>query len=57
MMFFFRKKHKKHKNKSNSNFSCNKIKEKKRFGLTSSEMDDLLLQMMIKPKIPIEHIN
>ena len=50
MMFFYKKKkHKKHKNKGSG---C--IKEKKRFGLTNSEMDNLLLQMICKPKIPIE---
>jgi hypothetical protein len=57
MMFFYKKRHKKHKNKGKC---CNKsgcMKEKKRFGLTSVEMDNLVLQMICKPKIPIESVN
>lgn len=57
MMFFYKKRHKKHKNKGKC---CNKsgcMKEKKRFGLTSVEMDNLVLQMICKSRIPIESVN
>lgn len=57
MMFFKRKKHSKHKNKGKSYNTSGCFKEKKRFGLTSSEMEGLISQMIEKPKIPIEFIN
>ncbi len=57
MMFFYKKhRHKKHKNKGSS-ISSGKIKEKKRFGLTKDEMNELMSQMILKPKIPIKDIN
>jgi hypothetical protein len=60
MMFFFKKKkHKKHKNSGGKCFNTSNCLKggKKRFGLTQLEMDDLLLQMIVKPKIPIESVN
>jgi hypothetical protein len=58
MMFFYKKhKHKKHKNKGKCYNMSGGAKEKKRFGLTSTEMDELMLQMICKPKIPIESVN
>lgn len=58
MMFFKRKKHSKHKkNKGKSYNTSGCFKEKKRFGLTTSEMEGLISQMIGKPKIPIEFIN
>jgi hypothetical protein len=56
MMFFYKKKHKKHKNKGKCTNKSGCIKEKKRFGLTPAEMDGLVLQMVCKSKIPIEKI-
>lgn len=55
-MFFYKKKHKKHKNKGKCTNKSGCIKEKKRFGLTPAEMDGLVLQMVCKSKIPIENI-
>ena len=57
MMFFYKKRHKKHKNKGKCHNTSGCIKEKKRFGLTSAEMDELVLQMICKPRIPIESVN
>jgi len=58
MMFFYKKhRHKKHKNKGKCYNTSGCTKEKKRFGLTSAEMDGLVLQMICKPKIPIESVN
>ena len=57
MMFFYKKRHKKHKNKGKCYNVSGSIKEKKRFGLTTAEMDCLILQMICKPKIPIESVN
>lgn len=57
MMFFFKKHKHKHKKNKGGSFSCGKVKEKKRFGLTNLEMDELLIQMRDKPKIPIAFIN
>ena len=57
-MFFYKKhKHKHKRNKGGCSSSCGKVKEKKRFGLTNLEMDELLIQMRDKPKIPIAFIN
>lgn len=57
-MFFYKKhKHKHNKRNKGSSFSSGKVKEKKRFGLTNLEMDELLIQMRDKPKIPIAFIN
>ena len=57
MFFYKKKKHKKHKNSGKCYNTSNCLKNgKKRFGLTQLEMDDLLLQMMVKPKIPIESV-
>lgn len=56
MFFYKKKKHKKHKNKGKCYNTSGCIKDKKRFGLSSSEMDSLVLQMICKPKIPIESI-
>jgi hypothetical protein len=55
-MMFFKKKHKHKKNKGKCYNTSGCMKTKKRFGLTSAEMDGLLLQMICKPKIPIEFI-
>jgi len=57
MMFFYKKHKHKHKKNKGGSFSCGKVKEKKRFGLTNLEMDELLIQMRDKPKIPIAFIN
>jgi hypothetical protein len=59
MMFFFKKKKHKHKKNGGKCFNASNCLKggKKRFGLTQPEMDDLLLQMMVKPKIPIESVN
>lgn len=57
MFFSKKKKHKKHKNKGNCYNTSGSMKEKKRFGLTNAEMDGLILQMICKPKIPIESVN
>ena len=58
---FFYKKHrhskKKNKNKEKCYNTSGCLKEKKRFGLTASEMTDLVCSMIDKPKIPIEFIN
>ena len=55
-MFFYKKKHRK-RNKSKSKVfdisQCVKKKERKRFGLTQNEMDDLILNLMIKERTPI----
>ena len=54
MMFFYKKhRHKKHKNKGKCVDMSGCMKTKKRFGLTANEMDELILQMALKPKIPI----
>jgi hypothetical protein len=55
-MFFYKKRHKKHKNRGKCNNKSNCIKEKKRFGLTPAEMDGLISQMIFKPRITIENI-
>jgi len=54
-MFFYKKhRHKKHKNNKGKCFDVSGcLKTKKRFGLTNIEMNDLLSQMIDKPKIPI----
>jgi hypothetical protein len=61
MMFFYKKHKHKHKNKGGKSGKVYNAsgckKEKKRFGLTTAEMDGLLLQMFCKPKIPIESVN
>ncbi len=54
MFFFFRKR--KHKKKNKTKSFGPKSKEKKRFGLTANEMDELIFQMAEKPKIPIVFI-
>ena len=55
-MFFYKKKYRK-RNKSKSKVfdisPCVKKKERKRFGLTQNEMDDLILNLMIKERPPI----
>lgn len=57
-MFFYykKKKHKKHGKKSGgkcyNTSGC--LKDKKRFGLTQIEMDNLMSQLRDKPKIFIE---
>lgn len=53
-MFFYKKHKHRHKNNKERciNMSGN-LKVKKRFGLTPTEMNDLLFQMIDKPKIPI----
>lgn len=56
MMFFYKKRHKKHKNKGKCNNTSSCLKTKKRFGLTSAEMDELVLQMICKPRIPIVQV-
>ena len=59
-MFFYKKHRHKGKNKKNKGKcydTSNCIKEKKRFGLTTAEMSELVFNMMQKPKIPIEFIN
>ena len=57
MFFYKKKKHKKHKTKGLCYNTSGSKKEKKRFGLTSSEMDGLVLQMICKSRIPIESVN
>jgi hypothetical protein len=58
MFFYKKKKHKKHKNggKCYDTSGCIKGKFKKRFGLTSEEMNDLIDQMVFKSKIPIVQV-
>lgn len=59
MMFFYKKhRHKKHKSNKDTCYdksSC--LKSKKKFGLTSLEMDELIAKMVEKPRIPIISIN
>lgn len=58
-MFFYKKKHKKHKGnkgKCIDTSGCLKSKIKKRFGLTGEEMSSLVSQLVEKPKIPIVHV-
>jgi len=56
-MYFYKKhRHKKHKGKGKCCNTSGCLKEKKRFGLTTAEMDCLVMQMICKPRIPIESI-
>lgn len=53
-MFFYKSRHKKHKkNKGKCYDTSGCTKSKKRFGLTSEEMNSLVSHMVDKPKIPI----